>query len=164
MKQDKSTMPYVFRLTLIATLGGLLFGYDTAVVSGAVKAIHEYFVVPLSHSFWIPKEAITGFAVSSALIGCIIGGSIAGFISLTFGRKKGLVFAALFFIFSGFGAPFPEKIISEQSTDIVIPSFGQTSVTINMRSPSKPGTFTVIASLERENEKPVRSVREIPFN
>ncbi len=110
MKQDKSTLPYVFRLTLIATLGGLLFGYDTAVVSGAVKAIHEYFVVPLSQSFWIPKEAITGFAVSSALIGCIIGGSIAGFISLTFGRKKGLVFAAILFIFSGLGAAFPEKM------------------------------------------------------
>jgi SP family xylose:H+ symportor-like MFS transporter len=110
MKQDKSTMPYVFRLTLIATLGGLLFGYDTAVVSGAVKAIHEYFVVPLNQSFWIPKEAIMGFAVSSALIGCIIGGSIAGFISVTFGRKKGLVFAALLFIFSGIGAAFPEKM------------------------------------------------------
>ncbi len=110
MKQDKSTLPYVFRLTLIATLGGLLFGYDTAVVSGAVKAIHEYFVVPLSQSFWIPKEAITGFVVSSALIGCIIGGSIAGFISVTFGRKKGLVFAALLFIISGIGAAFPEKL------------------------------------------------------
>jgi len=39
MKKDNSTLPYVFRLTLVATLGGLLFGYDTAVVSGAVNAI-----------------------------------------------------------------------------------------------------------------------------
>jgi SP family xylose:H+ symportor-like MFS transporter len=103
-------MPYVFRLTLIATLGGLLFGYDTAVVSGAVKAIHEYFVVPLSPGIRLPKEAITGFVVSSALIGCIIGGSIAGFISMALGRKKGLVLAAFLFIFSGFGAAFPEKM------------------------------------------------------
>lgn len=103
-------MPYVFRLTLIATLGGLLFGYDTAVVSGAVKAIHEYFVVPLSSGIRLPKEAITGFVVSSALIGCIIGGSIAGFISMALGRKKGLVLAAFLFIFSGFGAAFPEKM------------------------------------------------------
>jgi hypothetical protein len=56
-----------------------------------------------------------------------------------------------------------EKIISEQSTDIVIPSFGQTAVTINLNSPPSPGTFTVVASLERENEKPVKSIREIPF-
>jgi SP family xylose:H+ symportor-like MFS transporter len=110
MKQDNSTRPYVFRLTLIATLGGLLFGYDTAVVSGAVKAINEYFVVPLNPGIRLPKEAITGFVVSSALIGCIIGGSIAGFISVALGRKKGLVLAAFLFIFSGFGAAFPEKM------------------------------------------------------
>jgi beta-galactosidase len=56
-----------------------------------------------------------------------------------------------------------EKIISEKSADIVITSFGRASVTINLISPQSPGTYTVIASLERENEKPVRSVREIPF-
>lgn len=110
MKQENSTLPYVFRLTLIATLGGLLFGYDTAVVSGAVKAINEYFVVPLSPDIRLPKEAITGFVVSSALIGCIVGGSIAGLISMALGRKKGLVLAAVLFIFSGFGAAFPEKM------------------------------------------------------
>ena len=110
MKQDQITQPYVLRLTLIATLGGLLFGYDTAVVSGAVKAIHEYFVLPLSPDIRLPKEAITGFVVSSALIGCIIGGSVAGFISKVLGRKKGLMLAALLFIFSGFGAAFPEKM------------------------------------------------------
>jgi SP family xylose:H+ symportor-like MFS transporter len=110
MKQDQITQPYVLRLTIIAALGGLLFGYDTAVVSGAVKAIHEYFVLPLSPDIRLPKEAITGFAVSSALIGCIIGGSVAGFISKVLGRKKGLMLAALLFIFSGFGAAFPEKM------------------------------------------------------
>lgn len=110
MKQENSTLPYVFRLTLIASLGGLLFGYDTAVVSGAVKAINEYFVVPLSPDIRLPKEAITGFVVSSALIGCIVGGSIAGLISMALGRKKGLVLAAVLFIFSGFGAAFPEKM------------------------------------------------------
>ena len=110
MNQDNTTMPYVFRLTLIASLGGLLFGYDTAVVSGAVQAIHEYFVVPLSPHIRLPEEAITGFAVSSALIGCILGGSFAGFISMALGRKKGLILAGLLFIFSGLGAAFPEKM------------------------------------------------------
>jgi MFS transporter, SP family, xylose:H+ symportor len=119
MKQDNSTKPYVFRLTLIAALGGLLFGYDTAVVSGAVKAINEYFVVPLNPGIRLPKEAITGFVVSSALIGCIIGGSIAGFISVALGRKKGLVLAAFLFIFSGFGAAFPEKMSISEIEPIV---------------------------------------------
>ena len=55
------------------------------------------------------------------------------------------------------------KIVSEQSGDIVIPPFGQVSVTINLKSPETPGTFTVVASLEQENQKPVKSIREIPF-
>jgi beta-galactosidase len=56
-----------------------------------------------------------------------------------------------------------EKVISEQSRDIVIPAFGQTSITLNLISPTSPGTYSVVASLERKNEKPVKSIREIPF-
>ena len=110
MKQDKSTLPYVFRLTLVAALGGLLFGYDTAVVSGAVKAIQEFFAVPMSQRTGVPVEVITGFTVSCALIGCIIGGSTAGIVSREMGRKNGLILSALLFIISGFGAAFPEKL------------------------------------------------------
>jgi SP family xylose:H+ symportor-like MFS transporter len=109
MKQGSSThsYSYVYRLTLIAAIGGLLFGYDTAVISGAVKAIREYFIEPLRLN---SASAVLGFTVSSALIGCIIGGLTAGFISLSIGRKKGLMLAALLFIFSGIGAAFPEKM------------------------------------------------------
>ena len=56
-----------------------------------------------------------------------------------------------------------ERIVSEQTKDIVIPAFGQDSVTINMVSPASPGTYKVVASLEREGFKPVKSIREIPF-
>jgi hypothetical protein len=56
-----------------------------------------------------------------------------------------------------------EKIVSEQAKDIVIPAFGQDSVTINLVSPGLPGTYKVVASLEREGARPVRSIREIPF-
>lgn len=110
MKQGNYSMPYIYRLTLVAALGGFLFGYDTAVVSGAVNAIEEYFSVPLSVRTGIPVEAVTGFAVSCALIGCIIGASVAGFISILLGRKKGLLLAGLLFFFSGFGAAFPETM------------------------------------------------------
>jgi SP family xylose:H+ symportor-like MFS transporter len=110
MERRNCNLHYVFRLTLVAAMGGFLFGYDTAVVSGAVKAIHEHFSVPYGLRIGVPEEAITGFAVSSALIGCIIGGLIAGYVSLSLGRKKGLMLAAFLFILSGFGAAFPEKI------------------------------------------------------
>ena len=111
MKQGIATTSYsyVYKLTLVATLGGLLFGYDTAVVSGAVNAIREFFVVPLGDT-GNRANAIMGFTVSSALIGCIIGGSFAGFISSFFGRKKGLILSASLFILSGIGAAFPEKL------------------------------------------------------
>ena len=100
MIQDKGSYSYVFSLTLVATLGGLLFGYDTAVVSGAVKAIHEFFVIPLGLSE-NSANSVTGLVVSSALIGCIAGGLVAGFISMSVGRKKGLMLAAILFILSG---------------------------------------------------------------
>jgi YD repeat-containing protein len=56
-----------------------------------------------------------------------------------------------------------EKVISEQSRDFVIPAFGQAAVALNLITPQSPGTYTVVASLERKNEKPVKSIREIPF-
>ena len=72
---------YIATITLVATLGGLLFGYDTAVISGADKSIQAFFgLSSLAH----------GVTISSALIGCIIGGSLSGIISSRFGRKKAL--------------------------------------------------------------------------
>lgn len=56
-----------------------------------------------------------------------------------------------------------DRIISERSADINIPSFGQDSVRISLMTPVSPGTYTVIAFLERDKDKPVRSYREIPF-
>jgi hypothetical protein len=56
-----------------------------------------------------------------------------------------------------------EKVISEQVKDISIQSFGQDSISIKMMSPVSPGIYKVVASLEREGVKPVKSIREIPF-
>ena len=88
-----STNPYLIRLTLIATLGGLLFGYDTAVISGTVSSLKIMFIDPFG---WPETTAnfMHGLVVSSALIGCIIGGLSGGIISLKFGRKTGLIMAA----------------------------------------------------------------------
>jgi MFS transporter, SP family, xylose:H+ symportor len=105
--------PYVLLLTLIATLGGLLFGYDTAVINGAVDSLKVYFIDPRYSDLTNPAQAnaansLLGFVVSSALIGCIIGGLVGGWVSTNIGRKRGLIIAALFFLISAIGASAPE--------------------------------------------------------
>lgn len=105
--------PYVVLLTLIATLGGLLFGYDTAVINGAVGSLKAYFVDPRFSDLANPAQAnaansLLGFVVSSALIGCIIGGLIGGWVSTNIGRKRGLIIAAVLFLISALGAAAPE--------------------------------------------------------
>lgn len=99
---------YVVLLTLVATLGGLLFGYDTAVISGAVDSLKAYFIEP--RHFVDPDKAdwLLGFVVSSALIGCVIGGAFGGWVSTRAGRKGGLIIAAMLFLLSALGAAAPE--------------------------------------------------------
>jgi SP family xylose:H+ symportor-like MFS transporter len=106
--QDTARNSFVIRVTLVATLGGFLFGYDTAVVSGAINAIRDFLVIPFAGNTHGNVSSITGFTVSSALIGCILGGAAAGFISLRAGRKGGMMLAAILFLLSGIGAAFPE--------------------------------------------------------
>ncbi|NDV94906.1 D-xylose transporter XylE [Dysgonomonas sp. 521] len=96
---------YIFGITLVATLGGLLFGYDTAVISGAEKSIQSYLIDPLGLSAFAH-----GATVSSALIGCIIGGALSGLISSRLGRKKSLLLAAILFFISALGSGFPETL------------------------------------------------------
>ena len=105
--------PYVALLTLIATLGGLLFGYDTAVINGAVDSLKAYFINPRFADLANPAQAnaansLLGFVVSSALIGCIIGGLVGGWVSTNVGRKRGLIIAAVLFLISALGAAAPE--------------------------------------------------------
>lgn len=101
---------YVSALTLVATLGGLLFGYDTAVISGTVGSLEKFFIEPFGLSEAAANSRL-GFVVSSALIGCIIGGISGGIISLKLGRKKGLVLAASLFLISAIGSAMPEMFI-----------------------------------------------------
>src|SRR2546423_5744135 len=94
-------------LTFIATLGGLLFGYDTAVISGAVSAIDVNFIEPLNLSE-TARSSLSGWTVSSALFGCIIGAVIAGWVGKRLGRKGGLLVAGALFLLSAVGSAYPE--------------------------------------------------------
>lgn len=101
---------YLLKLTIVATLGGLLFGYDTAVISGTVGSLESFFVLPFGLGE-MEANARLGFVVSSALIGCVIGGILGGVISKKLGRKKGLILAAVLFLLSALGSAMPEMFL-----------------------------------------------------
>jgi len=99
-------------LTMIAALGGLLFGYDTAVISGAVAAIDHNFIDPRGLSE-TAAGSLSGWTISCALLGCVIGAALAGPLSLRLGRRGGLLVAAVLFFVSALGSAFPEFGLGE---------------------------------------------------
>jgi SP family xylose:H+ symportor-like MFS transporter len=175
----KVNQVYLTLLTLVAAIGGLLFGYDTAVVNGAEKSLTALYITPITQAghadyavsmitqykslliivlfivllvisgqivklwgaakggiftivlmavlaIWavsfvghpLPTaaadlqetaNAIKGFVIASALIGCVIGGATAGFLSKSIGRKNGLILSAICFFVSAIGAWRPES-------------------------------------------------------
>lgn len=97
----------VVGIALIACLGGLLFGYDTAVISGTVSSLEHKFITPRGLGT-DAASSLLGFTVSSALIGCVIGGILAGYLSRHLGRRGSLQLAACLFALSAFGSAYPE--------------------------------------------------------
>ena len=115
------TLPLV--LTAIATLGGLLFGYDTAVISGAIDSIDANFIDPLNLAE-TARDNLSGLTISSALFGCIIGGASAGWIADKFGRKPALILSALLFLICSVGSAVPELglgAIGSMGPDALLP-------------------------------------------
>ena len=104
---SKGNPGLVAALTVAATLGGLLFGYDSAVISGVTDAITQNFVTPL-HLTESVADFLSGFAISIALLGCALGAGLAGPISTRLGRKAGLLIAGVLFFVSSLGAGYPE--------------------------------------------------------
>lgn len=117
MNQNQTgSKAYLFSIVMVAVLGGLLFGYDTAVISGAEKGLQAFF---LNASDFAYTDAWHGFTCASALIGCIIGSGISGFLASNWGRKKSLIFAGLMFFVSALGSMTPEFLFFEHG----VPTF-----------------------------------------
>lgn len=96
---------YLFSIVLVAVLGGLLFGYDTAVISGAEKGLQAFF---LGATDFVYTDTIHGITSSSALLGCILGSALSGIFASRLGRKRSLFIAGLFFLVSAIGSYCPE--------------------------------------------------------
>lgn len=97
--QSGSTL-YLLGVVLVSTLGGLLFGYDTAVISGAIGFLQEHFGL---------TAAMKGWAASSALVGCVIGAMGAGVMNDFLGRRATLIAAAILFLISAIGSAIPNS-------------------------------------------------------
>lgn len=105
--KEQTNIRYVVMITIVAAFGGLLFGYDTAVISGTVGSLKKFFVDPRLLDE-LAANSLLGFTVSSALIGCIIGGMSGGIIALKLGRRTSMKLAALLFLLSAIGSAWPE--------------------------------------------------------
>ncbi|MBD5343375.1 MAG: D-xylose transporter XylE [Bacteroides sp.] len=99
---------YLTGIVLVAVLGGLLFGYDTAVISGAEKGLQAFF---LGAKDFVYSDTIHGITSSSALLGCIIGSALSGICASALGRKKSLILAGVFFFLSACGSYYPEFML-----------------------------------------------------
>ncbi|MEL6569868.1 MAG: sugar porter family MFS transporter [Pseudomonadota bacterium] len=93
--ETRGSLSYAVIITLVATLGGFLFGYDSGVINGTVKGLQTAF----------GSDSVgTGFSVASMLLGCAVGAFLAGRLADKFGRRMMLIASAVFFLVSAFGS------------------------------------------------------------
>jgi len=89
-------MVYLWRVCFVAAMGGLLFGYDWVVIGGAKPFYEPFFGISAS-------PLLQGWAMSSALVGCLAGAVLSGMMSDRFGRKRLLILSGFLFTFSAIG-------------------------------------------------------------
>ena len=107
---DTGSTLYLYCITAVTVIGGLLFGYDTAVISGAEQGLEAFFRSAPDFEY---TKGWHGITASSALIGCVIGGAISGILASRLGRRNSLRLAALLFFLSALGSYYPEFLFFE---------------------------------------------------
>ena len=118
--KEQGNRSYLIGIVMVAVLGGLLFGYDTAVISGAEKGLQAFFMEAKDFQY---TNGWHGFTSASALIGCIIGSALSGLLATRLGRKKSLIIAGLLFFVSALGSMCPEFLLfnyGEPTYDLLI--------------------------------------------
>ena len=110
MATENGSKSYLISIVMVAVLGGLLFGYDTAVISGAEKGLQAFFMEAKDFAY---TDGWHGFTSASALIGCIIGSALSGLLATNLGRKKSLIIAGILFFISALGSMDPEFLFFE---------------------------------------------------
>ncbi len=98
----KSAGGYVIFVTVVAAIGGLLFGFDTAIVAGATRYLKDQFALTSLQEGW---------AVSVVLIGCMFGAGLAGAVSDRIGRRRFMLVSAVLFFASALGCALPRNIV-----------------------------------------------------
>ena len=96
MKKQKLNYGYLLAISLISAMGGLLFGYDWVVIGGAKPFYEPFFGIS-------GNPALQGWAMSCALLGCLAGAALSGWLSDRFGRKRLLILSAALFIIASLG-------------------------------------------------------------
>ena len=96
MGTNKFDYRFLLRVSLVTAMGGLLFGYDWVVIGGAKPFYEQFF--DIAHS-----PTLQGWAMSSALVGCLLGAIFSGFLSDRYGRKRLLILSAFLFVLSAAG-------------------------------------------------------------
>ncbi|WP_303318308.1 sugar porter family MFS transporter [Flavivirga abyssicola] len=99
MEHTKFNLKYIAGISMVSALGGLLFGYDWVVIGGAKPFYEQFYHIA-------DNPSMQGWAMSSALIGCVLGAVLSGFISDILGRKKSLIIASILFTVSALGTGF----------------------------------------------------------
>src|SRR5215831_12200909 len=95
-REAKFNLGYIWTISVVAALGGLLFGWDWVVIGGAKQFFEPYFNIQKA-------SALSGWVNSCALVGCLVGAMLAGALSDKFGRKKLLISAAILFTITSLG-------------------------------------------------------------
>lgn len=129
---------FLLLITSVTALGGFLFGYDTGVINGAQFYLSKYFQL---------DDAMKGWVVGSALLGCLVGAILAGPISIKMGRKNSLILSAILFSVSALGSGLPSFLPETVSMLVIFRIIG--GLGIGIASMNAPMYIAEIAPAKR---------------